>query len=68
MLEIQNKTRVFRPDGGEVLAKENMEYLGTVLYADSSQGHELNRRIGRAKSDFLVLAKLINKKTKIKIN
>ena len=36
----------------------SMEYLGTVLHADGSQDHEINRRIGCAKADFIALSKL----------
>ena len=35
-----------------------MFFSGTVLHRDGSHGHELNRRIGRAKADFLILSKV----------
>jgi hypothetical protein len=58
LIQVQCQATVLRPDGNQIEAKAGMEYLGTVLTHDGLPGHELGRRIGMAKTDFLVLDKV----------
>ena len=58
VIAIQCDAKIATPDGTNIEEKPSMEYLGTVLHADGSNDHELNRRIGMAKADFLKLSKV----------
>merc|ERR1712183_1149089 len=58
LLPVQSSTQLVTPEGKNIPAKNCMEYLGTTLYSDGAQGHELNRRIGAANSDFETLSKV----------
>ena len=58
VLPTQCTAKIATPDGTNIEEKPSMEYLGTVLHADGSNDHELNRRIGMAKADFLKLSKV----------
>ena len=52
MIPVQKLPKIHTPDGNLIIQKPSMEYLGSVLHADGSQDHEINRRIGCAKADF----------------
>ena len=56
LLEVQCHSKVLAPDGSRIIAKEGMSYLGTIVNHDGLPGHELNRRIGLAKADFLTFS------------
>ena len=58
VLPVQCSSKIVTPDGSAIPSQAGMDYLGTVLYSDGAQGHELNRRIGCAKADFLSLSKI----------
>jgi hypothetical protein len=57
LISTDSQANVNTPDGTNITAKQNMEYLGTTLQGDGRADNELSRRIGMAKADFGVLAK-----------
>ena len=58
LLQVQCHSRVLTPDGSQIAARDGMDYLGTVLSHDGLPGHEIGRRIGISKRDFLALNKV----------
>ena len=58
LLEVQCRASILTPTGERIEAKPGIDYLGSVLSHDGLPGHELGRRIGMAKADFLQLQKV----------
>ena len=58
LLSTDPRANIRTPDGAQVPLKPHIDYLGATLSADGSSDHELNRRIGLAKLDFLALSKV----------
>ena len=46
------------PTGERIESKSGIDYVGSVLTHDSLPGHELGRRIGMARADFMALQKI----------
>ena len=51
-------TKVHKPDGERIKAKDSMEYLGTMLRNDVLIASELGRRLGMAWGEFSKLERL----------
>jgi hypothetical protein len=58
LLSTDAGTNVVVPDGVRIPLQSKIEYLGAVISADGDNNHELNRRIGMAKADFISLTKV----------
>ena len=58
LLQVQCHASISTPTGESIAPKQGIDYLGTVLSHDGLPGHELGRRIGMAKADFLNLQKV----------
>ena len=58
LLEVQCRASILTPTGERIEAKPGIDYLGSVLSHDGLPGHELGRRVGKAKADFLQLQKV----------
>ena len=58
LLSTDAHARVTMPGGAPIPVLPKMEYLGALLTTDGCNSHELNRRIGAAKADFLSIQKV----------
>ena len=58
LLQVQRQAIIRTPTGEHISPKLGIDYLGSVLSHDGLPGHELGRRIGMAKRDFLELQKV----------
>jgi hypothetical protein len=58
LLSTEAAADIKTPDGARISASPTMDYLGALLSADGCTDHELNRRIGIAKGDFITLSKV----------
>ena len=58
LLQVQCQAIIRTPTGEHISPKLGIDYLGSVLSHDGLPGHELGRRIGMAKRDFLELQKV----------
>ena len=47
-----------RPDGTPIKMKDAIVYLGSFLSSSGHGGSELSRRLGMAKADFMLLARI----------
>ena len=56
LVEVRCSASIFTPTGERIAPKPGID--GSVLSADGLPGHELGRRIGMAKSDFLQLQEI----------
>ena len=57
-LPVRTSARIRKPDGTDIMTKDPMKYLGSMLSADGRIGSELGRRIGLAKADFEALRRV----------
>ena len=57
LLQVQCQSSIRAPSGDRIEPKRGIDYLGPIVSCDGLPGHELGRRIGMAKADFLQLQK-----------
>ena len=58
LLQVQCQSSIRTPPGDRIEFKPGIDYLGSIVSCDGLPGHELGRRIGMAKADFLQLQKV----------
>ena len=58
LLQVQCRASISTPAHERIVPKLGIDYLGAFLTHDGLPGHELGRRIGMAKRDFLELQKV----------
>ena len=58
LLPVRCEAAIAKPDGNDVVSKDSIVYLGSLLSKNGKIGPELSRRLGAAKSDFCTLAKV----------
>ena len=58
LLQVNCHSSIRTPTGERIESKSGIDYLGSVLTHDGLPGHELGRRIGMAKADFMALQKV----------
>ena len=71
-MPVRTIAQLKKPDGNDIVTKEAILYLGSLLSADGRNGSEINRRIGMAKADFETLMRVwrhtsISRKRKLRI-
>ena len=49
---------ILKPDGNEILQKDGIIYLGSLITSDGKVGTELSRRLGAARAEFETLSRV----------
>ena len=57
-LPVRCAANILKPDGTAIDQKDSIVYLGALLSNSGAAGPELNRRLGAARADFKVLARV----------